>query len=194
MFGLSFLQILIRLTGLLGIACTVIGYQCKKHKAVIGFRTGNELFFAFQYLLLGGYTGAILNGVGIVRNLIFIELVKRDKNTYFWRFCFSIVFVLSAILTWSGFPSLVFCTGKITTTFVYGSKNMTLVRILTIVTSFMWIVYNLSINAYEAIVSDSLTILSAAIGIVRFDIFGRKKDSLNDEHKCNKQNKESEVK
>lgn len=174
MLGISWLQILIRLTGFLGIACTVIGFQCKKHKAVIGFRTGNELLFAFQYLLLGGFTGAILNGVGVVRNMIFIELVKRNKKTYFWRFFFSAIFVVSAILTWHGFPSFIFCVGKITTTFVYGSKNMTLVRILTVATSFMWIAYNFSIGAYEAIISDSLTIVSATIGIIRLDILGKK--------------------
>ena len=172
-FGVSYWDILIHGLGVLGIAATVIGFQCRKHHWVLGFRTANEVAFGLQYLLLGGYTGALLNFVGSVRNILFAELVKRGKSTIFWRVFFSAVFTAAAIFTWKGVPSVVFCVGKITTTFVYGSKNMTFVRIMTVVTSVMWIVYNLSIGAYEAIVSDSLTILSALIAIVRIDILYR---------------------
>lgn len=76
-----------------------------------------------------------MNTVSVARNLLFIELVKRGKGTYLWRVLFSLIFVASALFTYNGKPSLVFCVGKVTTTFAYGSKNMKLVRIMTIVTS-----------------------------------------------------------
>lgn len=176
-FGITYFNLLIRALGVLGVASTVIGFQCKKHRMVLGLRTANELLFGLQYLLLGGYTGAAMNTISSGRNIIFIELVKRGKNTLLWRFFFSAVFVLSAVFTWSGIPSLVFCIGKVTTTFVYGSKNMTLVRIMSLFTSFMWIAYNSSIGAYEGIVSDVLTIISVLIAVIRIDIIERRKST-----------------
>lgn len=175
MFGISWFQLLIRTIGVLGITATVVGFQCKKHKFVIGFRTANELLFALQYFLLGGYTGAVMNVISSSRNIIFIKMVEKGKNTLAWRFFFSIFFVMAGIFTWNGVATLIFCIGKVTTTFIYGSKNMRLVRILSIVTSLMWIAYNLTIGAYEAIVSDVLTIVSVAVAIVRIDIIEARK-------------------
>jgi len=169
-FGFKYFDLLVNTLGILGIACTVLAFQCKRHSFVLGFRTGNELLFALQYLLLGGYTGATLNIISSIRNIIFSELVKRGKKTTYLRIFFSIVFVISSIFTWNGIPSIIFCAGKIITTFAYGSKDVRLIRIMTVLTSVMWIIYNCSVSAYLAIASDVLTILSTTTAIIRIDI------------------------
>ena len=170
MFDFSLLNICIRLFGLLGIASTVAAYQCKKHSWMIGLRTANELLFAAQYLLLGGYTGAALNVLSSCRNIIFIERVKKEKSTNLWRIVFSVIFIIISIFTFSGFPTVIFCVGKVITTYVYGSRNLTFVRVMTIVTGIMWITYNFILGAYEAIAADLLTVVSAGIAIRRIDM------------------------
>ncbi len=167
---LEYLKSPAHIIGILGILATVIGFQFKKHSWVIGFRTANELLFALNYLLLGGYTGFALNIVSSCRNIIFAEYVKRNKSTVVWRIVFCVFFTVATFFTWGGFGSIFFLAGKITTTYAYGSKNMTLLRILSIITGILWIFYNLTIGAYEAIVLDAFTIATVIVAIARFDI------------------------
>ena len=50
-------NIFVQAIGVIGIISSIISFQCKRHKPLMIFRTGNELFFALQYFLLGGIHG-----------------------------------------------------------------------------------------------------------------------------------------
>lgn len=132
-FGLSYFQLTVRALGIIGLASTVVGFQCRKHSYVIGLRAANEFIFGIQYILLGGYTGGVLNIMSAVRNILFAERVKQNKSTTVIQIIFYIIFTIAAVLTYAGFSTVLFLVGKLITTYVYGSKNMTLVRIMTMV-------------------------------------------------------------
>lgn len=88
--------------GVLGIIAGIISFQCKKHKNIMIFRTANEMLFAVQYFFLGAYTGVAMNVFGSLRNMVFMDMVKKDKNTMFMRYVFSGIFLLFMALTWGG--------------------------------------------------------------------------------------------
>lgn len=154
--------------GILGITASVIAFQCKKHKTIMIFRTANELLFAVQYAFLGAYTGVAMNVFGSVRNIVFTEMVKRDKNTLPMRFVFSAVFLGFIIYTWAGFRSVLSGFAKILSTFAYGSKNLILMRALILTTSSCWFAYNLIVKSYAGCVCEAFTIISLIIGIIRY--------------------------
>ena len=50
--------------------------------------------FVIQYILLKVWTGAAMDGIGILRNIIFIFTVKKGKPTLIWIILFSILTVI----------------------------------------------------------------------------------------------------
>lgn len=170
-------QFIIQAIGVIGILSSIISFQCKRHKTLMLFRTGNELFFALQYFLLGAYTGMAMNLVGCLRNTIFSKMVEEKKNTMPMRFLFSGLFLLFSICTWAGLESILIAFAKIISTFAYGSKNTTLVRLLILVTSSSWLVYNIIVRSYAGCACELFTICSILVGIIRFDLKGKKPET-----------------
>ena len=168
-------QIVVNVIGALGIIASIISFQCKKHGAVVTFRTVNELLFAVQYLLLGAYTGMAMNLIGCVRNTIFTHMVKKGKNTFAVCIVFSVLFTAFSIATWSGPKSILIGAAKVISTFAYGNKNTTIVRLLILITSSTWLFYNLCVGSYAGVLCEAFTLCSIVVGIIRIDIVGRRR-------------------
>ena len=163
-------NIFVQAIGVIGIISSIISFQCKRHKPLMIFRTGNELFFALQYFLLGAYTGTAMNLIGCVRNVIFAEMVERKKSTVSMRFIFSGLFLLFSVFTWAGFKSILVAAAKVLSTFAYGSKNIAFVRVMILITSISWFTYNFIVRSYAGCVCEFLTICSIIAGIIRIDL------------------------
>ena len=154
--------------GVAGLICAAMAFQCKKHNTIMILRTANEMLFAVQYVFLGAYTGCAMNVFGSIRNVVFAEMVKRKKNTVPMRFVFSAVFIIFIALTWAGIKSVLSGFAKVLSTFAYGSKNLVFMRIMILITSSCWFVYNLLVKSYAGVLSESITITSIVISMFRF--------------------------
>ncbi len=163
-------MLIIQGIGFLGIIASILSFQCKKHGKLMVLRTGNELLFGIQYVLLGAYTGAAMNLVGCVRNLVFAGMVKKGKKTTGLCFLFSALFLTFAAVTWAGFRSVLIGTAKVISTFAYGNKNVFLVRIMVLSSSTAWLIYNAIVGSWAGVANETLTICSIIIGIFRIDI------------------------
>ncbi len=157
--------------GVLGIIASIISFQCKKHKNIMIFRTATEMLFAVQYFFLGAYTGVAMNVFGSLRNMVFMDMVKKDKNTMIMRYVFSGIFLLFIALTWEGSKSLLSGLAKVTSTFAYGSSNTRVVRIMILLTSTSWLIYNLIVGSYAGFLCELLTIVSIITAIIRIDLY-----------------------
>lgn len=163
-------NIVTEIVGILGIIAAVLAFQCKKHKNLMIFRTANELLFAIQYGMLGAFTGMAMNILGSTRNITFAYMVDHKKNTIPARVIFSALITAFILFTWEGPKSLLSGISKIITTFAYGSSKTSLVRLLTIITSSSWLIYNLLVKSYAGVVCEILTLISIVMGIIRIDI------------------------
>ena len=166
--NVTWFDVLVQGLGVLGIAASVIAFQCKKHKSIMIFRTANESFFAIQYGLLGAFTGMAMNIIGSIRNLIFARLVEKGKSTIPLRFVFSAVFVAFAIFTWDGVKSILVGVAKVVSTFAYGSPNTGVVRVLVLATSLTWWVYNLLVGSIAGVICETFTIVSIVVSLFRY--------------------------
>ena len=77
---INWYEVFIQCIGIIGIIAGLSAFQCNKHSHALALKMTEEGAFGLQYFLLGGYTGAVLNLVGIFRNLIFTYLGKRDMQ------------------------------------------------------------------------------------------------------------------
>lgn len=112
--------------------------------------------------ILGAFSGVIANLVGIARNLIF---TKKQVTPPMKLLFIAVQVLLSLSALKNGMIEwLPILSAGLFTWFLDTKKETTLKRII-IITTFLWLVYDLWYQNYVAMTFDALTILSNAIGI-----------------------------
>ncbi len=162
-------DIIIQLIGFLALAVSLLSFQFKRHNRIMLFRTASELIFALQYILLGAWSAAIMDGVSIVRNTLYTRLVKKNRSTTPVIIGFCIFVVVVGVVTFEGIISLLPIISKLLTTVSYGMKNERLLRLITLPSCIFWIVYNVFVGSAAGVLSDSLTLVSLLIAMYKFD-------------------------
>lgn len=78
------MDILPQIIGLLGVATLLFSYQQKKRKNIILFNTVSRCLYILQYVLLGAFSGAVLDILGAMSSIIagkkhteFIKNIQR---------------------------------------------------------------------------------------------------------------------
>ena len=168
------------LLGALGIVAAVLAFQCKRHGRVLTYRTANEILFGIQFFLLGAYTGVAMNLVGSLRNTIFTLQVKHGKSTRLTAFLFCLFFLVAGLCTWEGPKSLLVIAAKMISTLAFGNKNLLVVRLLILVTSSSWLIYDLFSGSMAGVVCEMLTLLSILVALVRFHLPKKRKPAAGE--------------
>lgn len=166
--------VLVQGIGFLGIACTVLAFQCKQYRPLVGLRAATELFFGIQYILLGAYSGAAADFMGCFRNWVFLDRDRKGKPLKFWRIVFCIIFVAMSLLTWAGPKSLLSAVAKVASTIAYGSSSPRVIRLITLCSSSCWLIYNALVFSVAGVLGEVVTLTTVIIGIIRFDLAGQK--------------------
>ncbi len=168
------MPILIRIVGTVALILCIIPFQFKKHKHIVLCKMASEILFAVQYFLLGpdAYTGAWLDLLSGGRNFLFYKLVEKKKSTLPVILLFSVLMVGFGVYSWSGWLSLLPILAKVITTVSYGMKNERLLRFITLPSCILWVIYNITVGGWEAMVGDTLSLASILIAIYKFDVRG----------------------
>lgn len=170
------MEVVIQLIGALGIISSICSFQCKKHKNILAFKTASEFIFAVQYFFLNAYTGVAMELVGCVRNMIFTKQVEKNRDTKPMIALFSIIFLVSGILTWESWISILGIVAKILSTLAYGNKNTRLIRWVIFGTSTCWLIYNSVVFSIAGILCELFTLISVIIALIRFDLIPKLKN------------------
>lgn len=114
-------------------------------------------------LLLGGVTGAISNGVSILRNLF---CLKYPLTLPFGLVFISLQFFLTLGFNNMGWRGWLPLAAASTFTLVINTKNEILLKSVIIFGQVCYVVYDLSLQNYASFAFDILTILSNIWGII----------------------------
>lgn len=165
-------EIIGHIIGFVAMTIIVISYQQKTHKNILLFQMVSGLLFTVHFLLLGAYTGAIMNLLGALRSLVYSNRGKKFTSTIVWPILFTIGFAVSGILTWDGWISIVPLIAMIMSSIVLWIENPKINRALSIPTSACWLIYNIKIPepSYAGIATEIFVLSSIIIGIIRLDI------------------------
>ncbi len=161
---------------ILGIASFIIAfmlYQMKDRKTLLYMQTLLCAVVAFHYLFLKAYPGMALNFIGIVRNIVYYR--KDIFKGRIWPMIMSAIMLAVGILTSSGIWSILVVAGLVINTYCLSFNNNQHFRMSILVTSPMVLIYNIFIFSVGGIMMESISIISAIIGLVRFS---RKKKTL----------------
>lgn len=167
---MTILDWIIQGIGGVAIIATVIAFQCKKHYWILFWRSVSALIFVLQYFLLGAYTGVAMDFIGVGRNFLFAELVRREKKTWPWILVFTAIFLAAGALTWQGWISIFIIAAKLISNAGYGNKNTLVLRLMSLLTSVFWLVYNVYVFTLAGILCEAFAIGSILVALWRFHI------------------------
>ncbi len=178
-------DVIVQAIGFIGIGLNIWAIQYNKHWQVILLKTLGSFMFVVQYLLLGAYTGAAMDVIGIIRNVTFILLVRKGKSTTVGIVIFSIITVALGVLSWEGYISILAIFAKTITTVAYGIKNARVIRYFNLPSSSCWLVYNLISFSLAGVFNEIFVLCSIAIAEIRFILKQKKLKNIKKEGEQN---------
>ena len=166
------MDIIPQIIGLLAVSTFHLSYQQKKRNSIILFNTVSRCLYILQYILLGVYSGAVLDVLGAISSVI-----AGKKHTRFIKnHSKAILIIINACIIVAGgliafynksLLDLFSLTGVLLHTSAFWISSEKLIRRVSLLGSPFWFVYNFLSRAYGSAVGDILTICSIIIAMIR---------------------------
>lgn len=173
------IQIIAQAIGILAMLFNILSYQGKSQKSVIALQLFGAALFSVNFLMLGATVGGILNILGTVRAVVFLfkDKLKADRTAWFVAFLISYAAIYVLNFTLFGKESTLFnlavellpVIGMVALNVGFRLKNASDVRKCGLISSPAWLIYNLVVGSWGAIICEALTLISIFIGIFRHD-------------------------
>ena len=151
-------------------------FWCKKRENILKLQIFSSLFFVIQYVLLGAYTGALLNLISIGRAIFFgkkpgVDEVEKKKIISFKRdwllYLFVVVFTVASVLTWDGPKSCLAFIATLVYTFGLWADKPQFIRGSANIASFFWFSYNFVVRSYVGCVTETILFISNTIALIK---------------------------
>ncbi len=165
------MNILSQIFGILAIIVFGISPHQKTKKKVLIVQLLANILYAIQYTLLYAFSAVVTNIIGGIKNYIYYYYEKKENKIPIKVLVIYIIIILIfGIFTFNGIYSLI----PIFVSVLYGygtwQNNLKSYRIINIVGSILWIIYNCIVGAYVGVIGNVFQLTSTIIAIIRLDI------------------------
>ena len=158
--------------GLVALVVTCLSYQARTTRGIALRQTVAAFFWTVHMLLIGAWTGGLLNFLGLVRSCIYSQHGARAwASRPFWPWLFGALCVASAV--WSGLvqgegPRLMLSTGaQYLGCYALWTVRVRLARLLLVVVSLLWLAYDALSGSIPGTLCEVFSQLSLYIAIAR---------------------------
>lgn len=166
------MPIIPQIIGLAAVATFLLSYQQKKRQNIILLNVISRCLYILQYLLLGAFSGAILDVLGAGSSFVagkkhhpFIQ--KREKPIIIAITALMIAVGVAIAVINRNILDLFSLTGVLLHTGAFWLNSETVIRRVSLVGSPFWFVYNFCSRAYGSAIGDILTMCSIVIAMIR---------------------------
>ncbi|MBQ8717641.1 MAG: YgjV family protein [Clostridia bacterium] len=157
-----------QIMGWLAALITFLSYQCKEHKKLLVVQTLSTLSICISYLLLGAWSGMLLNVVCIIRNFIIYRKDIKIFSYSFWPYVLAALMGVMGALSWQGPMSLLVIVALAANTLFLYFPNVQNLRKSIVITSTMVLIYNAYFSVWGGVFNEAIAISSSIIGIYRY--------------------------
>lgn len=158
--------------GFVSVALFFYSYQCSKKSKIVIIQTVATALSCVQYLLIGAGAGFALNIVCIMRNFAFSYREKKNKTDLVTPILFAAIIAAASVVTnivsKEGLYSLFITLGLVINTVCMGVFEAKKFRKTILISSTLILIYNVFAHSYSGMVSESISLISAVIGIIRY--------------------------
>lgn len=159
--------------GVFALVCTVVSMQLKKKRPLMVLQTMSEAFIVAQYFIKGAFTGSFLAIVSFIRDVIFTHYGRRRAPLWILIVLYIIMTILTA-LSWAGPLSILPYVGSLIYAWSLWYGKVKWIRFGNAVGNSPYLVYTILTGNYALFAMTLFEVLSAAIGFIRIDLFGKK--------------------
>ena len=157
-----------QILGFVAIGLGVLSYQMRTQRKLLLLQWINSMVFTLHYLLIGAISGMALNMVSVTRNgVFFFRNVKGGKGQVI-PLIFTGITAVVGIITWEAWYSIFMFSGMVIHAFCMALSSAQTVRKSILLTSPLVIIYDIFAGSIGGIVYETIAIVSAVIGILRY--------------------------
>ena len=162
-----------QIIGLLAVAIFLLSYQMKERRGIIITNVVSRGLYILQYLLLGAFSGAILDILGMISSIIaerkHLSFIKKHIKAVFFSINIIIIAsgVIIALINKSAldlFPVI----GVLLHTSAFWISDEKIIRRVSLAGSPFWFIYNFLSRAYGSAIGDILTMVSIIIAMIKY--------------------------
>lgn len=167
------MDILAQIIGLIAVALFLLSYQQKKRSNIILCNAISRTLYIVQYLLLGAFSGAVLDVLGTVSSVIagkkHTPFIKKHTKAVLITVNVCIV-IAGAVIAYQkqSLLDLLPIVGVLLHTSAFWISDEKVIRRVSLLGSPFWFVYNFASRAYGSAVGDLLSMCSIVIAMIRY--------------------------
>ena len=173
-------EIIAQILSIIAMAIALLSFQQKTQRKIVLFQFCSSFLFAVHFILLHAVTGSLLNFMAAGRALIYSKRGQKWADHFGWVLLFSLLPLLiygANFIFWGIAPTfrnlsveLLPTLGMIATTISFRMKKASQVRAFSTISSPLWLIYNCFNFSIGGILTESFSLLSILIGILRLDL------------------------
>jgi hypothetical protein len=173
-------QIIAQIVGLVAMTIALLSFQQKTQKHIVSIQLCSSSLFALHFFMLELPTGCLLNTIGVIRAFVYSKRDRQWANSLVWPALFvaaSIgvyIFCFTTLGTKLNLRNLLLellpVIGMAATTVSFRMKKASMVRLFSLISAPMWLIYNIFNFSLGGICTELFSLLSIIIGILRLDI------------------------
>ena len=164
----NYIQLLGHAIGFISVALFFLSYQRTQKRKIMIIQTVATALSCVQYLLIGAFSGFALNVVCIIRNFAFYYRDKKQASDLVSPVLFAVCMGIVSIFSWEGMHSLLITSGLVVNTICMGVFDARTFRKTILISSSLILIYNVFASSYSGILSESISLISVIIGIIRY--------------------------
>ena len=161
-----------QLFGIIALVVLIMSFQKNKKDTLLKYQIFSSLLFALQYLFLNAISGCLMNLMSLIRNFIYKKF--NDKIPIIYLILIIICMIILSLMSYKGIISLLPTFAVILYSVALWQKNLTITRIIEIISCSLYIIYNIKVLAISGLISTFIEMFSAIIAIYKFDIKNQK--------------------
>ena len=164
----NFVTLIGHISGFISVGLFFYSYQRTQKRKIMIIQTVATALSCVQYLLIGAFSGFALNVVCIIRNFVFFYRDKNHRNDLVSPILFSLCMAVVSVFSWEGIHSLLITSGLVVNTVCMGIFDAKTFRKTILISSSLILIYNVFASSYSGILSESISLVSVIIGIIRY--------------------------
>ena len=160
--------IFIQIIGLVGLFFTILAWNAKTRNKILTLQSIGSLIYVLHYCLLFAFTGAIMNGMMVTRNLVFNQKDKKKWASHkAWLFIFMIALVFVCALSWQGWISILPTIGLMLGTYGIWQNSPKKIRFYIFLACIAWTPYTIIVHSYSGLIAQLFSMAAIIVANIR---------------------------
>lgn len=164
-------EIIGQIVSIIAVALFAVSYQVKQQKHIIIIQTFGTICWCISYYFIGAMSGFAVNIISIIRNISMLFIKPRTRLSYISTAVLVVAMGVAATLSWEGPRTIIIVVSLMANTIFFSFGDPQLLRKSVIFTSSGFLAYNIISMLSGGIISESMSIISSIIGIIRYRKF-----------------------